>query len=250
MELNLSVMVVSQSRMENFSFRQFWVEYMLTILPLHPEHENCITSILSCLANQLCLYRVSLFVKKKVPNVLSIDIPLVVFAAERILAYYLTKKHAMKGENDEVFKTGFIGYVADSIGDNILPWTEYASGTPNHDDDTQSIDNVVPAIFCEILFVFHYCLLKETNSVKLKKNLATLKFRIIKFFESFFKLDAHYTCDIILNSWDLWYDNKFYTDALDVLFCFLIIFRSNIISPGHCILFYQIATSNHFLQLL
>ncbi len=191
---------------------------MLAILPLFPNYEESVTQILSCLTHQLYLYRVSLFADESVSKVLSTDEPIILFAAERILTYYLTKRNS-SAKSEESTKTVSIPDILVEFGvGNMMPWTETFVQTTNPEEERKTIYWIVPSLFCEIIFLSNYCLMAQTKSIKLKKNLANLKFRIIKLIESLFKMDVEYACDTILNAWDFWYENKFYTDFLEVLF--------------------------------
>jgi hypothetical protein len=190
---------------------------MLATLPLFTNYEDSVTQILSCLTHQLYLYRVSLFADNSESKVLTSDEPIILFAAERILTYYLTKRNA-RGKTEESTKTmNFPDLMVEfSIG-NMMPWTEKFVKASKHEDEKKTIYWIIPSLFCEIIFLSHYCQMAQIKSIKLKKNLGNLRFRIIKIIESLFKMDMEYACDTILNAWDFWYENKFYTDFLKVL---------------------------------
>ena len=185
---------------------------MLTILPLLPNYEYGVTRILSCLTNQLYLCRVSLFADVNFTKSVSADEPIILFAAERILTYYLTKRHTSDKSEESTSRIDVIG---DFTGD-MMPWTEPVLMSSKQEEEKKSFYWVIPSLFCEISFLSHYCHTIESESMKLKKNLATLKFRIFQFIDSLFKMDLEYACDTILNAWDFWYENKFYTDFLEI----------------------------------
>ena len=241
MELNLSIMITSQSRMENFSFRQFWVEYVLTVLPLHPDYQYAITKLLSCICTQLHLSRSPLFRKENIPQNLPPDLPILVFAAERILAYYITKQKSSKGRVQTDDRTVNVGYVADPSGglvSDMFSWTESIPSKFQTAEANTSMQYIVPMIVCELSFLFHYCSTVDIQDIKIKNNMSTLRYRIIKFFESIFKLESDYACDSIMTAWDLCFENTIFMDIIEVKRVFKV--RMSIIFVNFYIQFYQL----------
>ena len=208
-------MLFVQLEKENFFLRQFWIEYTLILLPFFPDYESTTSKLLSCISHQFYLFRTSLSKKgnhhKNPPS----DIHILIFATERILAYYLTKRKSRKGLVESKNSMINIGFTSDPSGGLVYDsysWTEPHDGKTK--DVEQSIFMITVSIVSDISLLSHFISIFESNNPDILKNIAAIKFRSQKVFDTCFKIDIDYICDGIMGAWDLMFEN--YNENLEV----------------------------------